>query len=60
MICTDMIFCMEKKQVRRIRGKYSDIIADKIVICPYITDNYDFMDQKLQELLKGQVNVYIS
>lgn len=56
----DMIFCMEKKQVRRIREKYSDIIADKTVICLYISDDYEFMDQELQELLKDRVDVYIS
>ena len=55
----DIIFCMEKKHLRRIREKYSDIIADKKVVCLHITDDYEFMDQELQDLLKDYVNVYI-
>ena len=34
----DIIFCMEKKHVRRIREKYSDVVADKTVICLNIPD----------------------
>lgn len=36
----DIIFCMEKKHVRRLKEKYSDIIADKNVICLNIPDEY--------------------
>lgn len=55
----DVIFCMEKKNVYRIRAKYSDIIADKKVICLNISDDYEFMDEELQELLKSYVCDYI-
>lgn len=51
----DIIFCMEKKHVRRIKEKYSDIVADKKVICLNISDEYEFMDRELQELLKSSV-----
>lgn len=55
----DIIFCMEKKHVRRIKEKYSDIVTDKKVICLNISDDYEFMDRELQELLKSCVEEYI-
>lgn len=55
----DIIFCMEKKHVRRIKEKYSDIVADKKVVCLNISDDYEFMDRELQELLKNCVEEYI-
>lgn len=55
----DIIFCMEKKHVRRIKEKYPDIIAGKKVVCLHISDDYEFMDRELQELLKSCVCEYI-
>lgn len=55
----DMIFCMEKKHVRRLRENYSDIVADKQMICLNISDDYGYMDRELQELLESCVNEYI-
>lgn len=55
----DIVFCMEKKHVRRIRERYSDIVADKKVVCLNISDDYEFMDRELQELLKSYVEEYI-
>ena len=51
----DIIFCMEKKHMRRIKEKYPDIVADKKLVCLNISDDYEFMDRELQELLKGCV-----
>ena len=51
----DMIFCMEKKHMRRIREKYSDIVTDKSVICLNIPDDYSYMDDDLCELLNAIV-----
>ena len=56
----DMIFCMEKKHVRRIREKYSDIVADKKIICLNIPDDYCYMDDDLCELLENIVPEYLS
>ena len=55
----EIIFCMEKKHLRRIKEKYSDMIADKKVVCLYISDDYDFMDRELVELLMSYVCDYI-
>lgn len=55
----DIIFCMEKKHVRRIREKYPDIVCGKKVICLNIDDDYEYMDEELQELLRSAVSEYI-
>ena len=55
----DIIFCMEKKHVRRIREKYPDIAGDKEMICLNISDDYGFMDRELQEILKDCVYEHI-
>lgn len=55
----DIIFCMEKKHVRRIKGRYSDIIADKTVICLNIPDDYNYMDDDLCELLNAIIPEYL-
>lgn len=55
----DIIFCMEKKHLRRIKEKYYDIIVDKKVVCLYIDDEYNFMDEELIGLLMSCVCDYI-
>jgi predicted protein tyrosine phosphatase len=55
----DIIFCMEKKHVRRLREKYPDIVGEKEVVCLNISDDYGFMDRELQEILKDCVYEHI-
>lgn len=55
----DIIFCMEKKHVRRIKEKYPDIVDNKKLVCLNISDDYEFMDRELQELLKDGFNEYM-
>lgn len=55
----DIIFCMEKKHLRRIREQYPDIIAGKQLVCLNISDDYEYMDEELQELLKSCVDEYL-
>ena len=56
----DIIFCMEKKHVRRIKEKYNDIIAEKKIVCLNIPDEYSYMDDDLCELLNSIVPEYFS
>mgnify|MGYP000793910385 CR=1 FL=1 len=51
----DIIFCMEKKQIRRIKEKYPEIAADKKIVCLNIADEYSFMEGDLCELLEAVV-----
>ena len=51
----DVIFCMEKKHVRRIKEKYGDIVAGKKIVCLHIPDDYEYMDESLVTLLESSV-----
>ena len=55
----DIIFCMEKKHTRRIKEKYPNIAAEKRIVCLNIDDDYEYMDEELQELLRSAVSEYI-
>ena len=51
----DIIYCMEKKHVRRIKEKYSDSLHGKRVICLNTPDEYEFMDEELINILESSV-----
>lgn len=55
----DVIFCMEKKHVRRIREKYAEELCGKKVVCLNILDDFEFMDEDLQGLLMSEVGDYL-
>lgn len=56
----DIVFCMEKKHIRRIREKYTEILQEKKVVCLNIPDEYDYMDEELIDLLEANTSGYIS
>jgi predicted protein tyrosine phosphatase len=41
------------------KEKYPDIVDNKKIVCLNISDDYEFMDRELQELLKSYVYEYI-
>jgi len=53
----DIIYCMEKKHVRRIKAKYGDLLVGKEILCLNIQDDYAFMDEELIDLLRASVDV---
>jgi len=55
----DIIFCMEKKHVQRVKDKYPDIVLCKKIICLNIPDEYSYMDESLIELLESSVYEYL-
>lgn len=55
----DVVFCMEKKHLRRIREKFAEELNDKKIVCLNIPDDYEFMDEELQELLLSEVGEYL-
>ena len=50
----DVICCMEKKHVRRLRSKFPTLTADKRIVCLHIPDEYEFMDPRLVTLLQDK------
>lgn len=55
----DMIFCFEKKHLRRLREKYSDEISGKDIVTLNIPDDYEYMDEELQDVLRSYVEEYL-
>ena len=54
----DIIYCMEKKHLYRIKERYQDIINGKKIVTLNISDDYSYMDEHLIELLKCGVDEF--
>ena len=55
----EIVFCMEKKHIRRLNEKYSDILQGKQIICLNIPDDYEYMDDELILILESSVSEYL-
>ena len=55
----DLIFCMEKSHVARLRERFSEALQDKPIICLHIPDDYGFMDPELIEELRAKLEPHI-
>jgi len=51
----DVIVVMEKRHKERLRQKYPEALAAKPCVCLFISDNYEFMDPDLIELLREKM-----
>jgi len=52
----DYIFVMEKIHRSIIHKKYPNVCKTKRIICLYIQDIYDYMDQELINILKTKID----
>ena len=55
----DMIFCFEKNHLRRLREKYSEEIGGKSVVTLNIPDDFEYMDEEVQDILRSYVEEYL-
>lgn len=55
----DLIFCFEKKHFRRLREKYSEELSGKQIVTLNIPDDFEYMDEELQDILHSYVDEYI-
>lgn len=55
----DVIFCMEKSHVSRLRLKYADALEGKRIIALHIPDEYSYMQQELIDELQAKVGIHI-
>lgn len=55
----DMIFVMEKRHKERLQERFPGALSGKEVICLHISDDYQFMEVSLQEVLKERLRAYI-
>ncbi len=55
----DWIFVMEKRHLAIIRQKYSNEIAAKSIVVLHISDDYQYMDSELVEILTSRLSEYL-
>ena len=55
----NLIFCFEKKHLRRLQEKYAEELYGKKIVTLNIYDEYEYMDEELQEILKDYVEEYL-
>ena len=56
----DIIFCMEKSHLDRLRRKFPEALHGKQVVCLHIPDEYQFMDPDLIEEFHARLAPYVS
>ena len=55
----DLIFCMEKAHLRRIRERFPQELEDKQVITLHIPDEFVFMGEDLLDELRAKLAEYL-
>ena len=55
----NLIFCFEKKHLRRLQERYAEELYGKKIVTLNIYDEYEYMDEELQEILKDYVEEYL-
>jgi predicted protein tyrosine phosphatase len=55
----DLIFVMEKRHLNRLQKKFRDELSGKRVVCLYIPDDYEYLDEELIDRLRGGVEPHI-
>ena len=56
----DVIFCMEKSHLNRLRRKFPEAMRGKRVICLHIPDEYGFMDPLLIDDLRAALAPHVT
>ena len=56
----DIIFCMEKSHVNRLRRKFPEALRGKRVVCLHIPDDYDFMHPDLVDEFRAKLAPYVT
>jgi predicted protein tyrosine phosphatase len=54
----DVIVVMEKRHKKRLQQKYPEELAAKPCVCLFISDDYEFMDSTLIEILREKMREY--
>jgi predicted protein tyrosine phosphatase len=56
----DIIFCMEKSHLNRLRRKFPEALHGKRVVCLHIPDEYEYMDTVLIDELRAGLAPYVT
>ena len=55
----DKIFVMEKRHAAIIRQNYAELVVDRSTIILHISDDYQYMDSELIEILESRLAEYL-
>ena len=56
----DIIFCMEKSHLERLRRKFPEALRERRVVCLHVPDEYDFMDSELLDELRAKLVHFVT
>lgn len=56
----DLVFCMEKAHLNRLRLKFAEAVDGKRIICLHIPDEYQFMDPALLDELRATLAPFVT
>jgi predicted protein tyrosine phosphatase len=56
----DRIFVMEKRHAAILQQKYPDLISGKSIATLHISDDYQYLDPELIEILESRLAEYLS
>jgi predicted protein tyrosine phosphatase len=56
----DIIFCMEKSHLSRLRHKFPEALQGKQVVCLHILDEYEFMEPDLIDEFRAKLAPYVT
>jgi predicted protein tyrosine phosphatase len=51
----DLIVCMEKSHLNRLRLKFPEAMGGKLVVCLHIPDDYEFMQPELVDEIQAKL-----
>lgn len=51
----DVVVVMEKRHRERLESRFARLLAQRVVHCLFIPDDFDFMDPALVELLRDRL-----
>ena len=55
----DLVVCMEKSHLNRLRRKFPEAMQAKRAVCLHIPDDYEFMHPELIDELRAKLSRYI-
>ncbi len=56
----DMVFCMEKSHLDRLRRKFPEALEGRRVVCLHIPDEYEFMEPGLLDALRANLAGHVT
>jgi predicted protein tyrosine phosphatase len=56
----DRIFVMEKRHAAILQRNYPDLIVDKLIVILHISDDYQYMDAELIDILESRLAEHLA